>query len=104
MSPRNYQKAFKAVSKLAKDHHDSVNAAVSTYYAPVTPGASSVASSAAASPRASVEAHRPEHVDHAGEGERNITKLWKAVAKKAKEHHQSVNAAANSYYGVAIMP
>lgn len=102
MSPRNYQKAFKAVSKLAKEHHDSVNAAVSTYYAPVTPGASSAASSAAVSPRTSVEAARPEPVAHPEERERNITKLWKAVAKKAKEHHQSVNAAANTYYGATL--
>jgi hypothetical protein len=103
MSPRNYQKAWHTLSKLAADHHDSVNAAVSTYYGPVTSAASTPASSAAASPRTSFEAAAPEHAVRTEEGERNITKLWKAVAKKAKEHHQSVNAAATTYYGGARM-
>jgi hypothetical protein len=77
------QKIWATIVRHAKEHHESVNAAVGVYYphsATSSPVVSPV-STTASSPRSS------------------IGKIWDGVKKHAKEHHESVSSAHAAYYG-----
>lgn len=99
MSESSIKKAWNKAIKAAKDHHDSVNAAVNVYYGSHP---SSGASSAAASPRASFESPSTPAAAAAPKTEKKesgVGKVWNAAVKHVREHHQSVNAATARYYG-----
>ncbi|KAF3025059.1 hypothetical protein G7054_g10505 [Neopestalotiopsis clavispora] len=102
MSPSNttFTKAWTAVKRHAKEHHQSVNAAYASYYG--TTGAplpiSNTNSPAAKSPAASVTA-APASVSETPRS--SVDKAWSKVKKHVKEHHRSVNAAHAAYYGTS---
>lgn len=100
MSESTIKKAWQAAIKRAKEHHDSVNAAVGTYYGNSIVG--SCATSAASTPRTSIEAPVTEERAVQQKRESGASKLWSAAVKRAKEHHRSVNAAAGMYYGAGL--
>ncbi|KAK9771622.1 hypothetical protein SCAR479_11693 [Seiridium cardinale] len=83
--------AWAAIKRHAKEHHDSVNAAYTTYYGINTAPQEPVPTSSSSPSPAPVEtAHRS-----------SVDKAWSKVKKHAKEHHDSVNAAYTTYYGIA---
>jgi hypothetical protein len=89
-------KAWKAVKKHAKEHHESVNGAYATYYGAGTSAAPLVTLPVKYVPKESFETERTA-VNK--ESVSNAKKAWQAVKKHAKEHHASVNAAYGTYYG-----
>jgi hypothetical protein len=104
----NASKAWSAVKKAAKEHHQSLNSAVDLYYGAGAPSTSSSrTSSAAASPRESLEtshglvAAQPKVAG--AQKEKKTNKAWAKVKKAAKEHHRSVNAAYDFYYAGAVV-
>ncbi|KAF2873103.1 hypothetical protein BDV95DRAFT_605669 [Massariosphaeria phaeospora] len=96
-------KAWKAVKKHAKEHHESLNTAYGIYYGGGrTPPStfSSRAPTAVGSPRASFESERTEKEEEVVvRSETNARRAWNAVKQHAKEHHRSVNAAYRTTYG-----
>ncbi|ETS73789.1 hypothetical protein PFICI_14735 [Pestalotiopsis fici W106-1] len=99
MSPSNttFTKAWTAVKRHAKEHHQSVNAAYASYYgttgAPL-PVSNTNTPTAAKSPAASTTS--------AAESPRSsVDKAWGKVKKHVKEHHRSVTAAHAAYYGTS---
>jgi hypothetical protein len=89
-------KAWKAVKKHAKEHHESVNGAYATYYGAGIYTVPSVAAPVKSLPKESFETERTATNE---ESVGNVKKVWQAVKKHAKEHHASVNAAYGTYYG-----
>ncbi|KAF2114665.1 hypothetical protein BDV96DRAFT_577190 [Lophiotrema nucula] len=84
-------KAWNSVKKAAKQHHDSVNAAVDTLYlGGVTPRQSYERAR-------SVESEDVAKAPIAGNGNGG-KKMWESVKRHAKEHHRSVNAATEVLY------
>lgn len=80
----------------AKAHHESLNAAYSTYY---SPGASACTSTEV-SRNNSVA--MPTQAERRSSSDSSMSKAWKAV----KKHHRDMNAAYSSYYapGFASSP
>ncbi|KAH7359872.1 hypothetical protein BKA66DRAFT_537211 [Pyrenochaeta sp. MPI-SDFR-AT-0127] len=91
--PTNASKAWNAIKK----HHQEMNEAYSVYYSPGVSTTSSRASSAASTPRASIEHERHEEEPQAP---RNYSKVWKAIKNRAIEHHRSVNQAYAYTYNI----
>jgi hypothetical protein len=98
-SPPLVAKAWKSLKKAAKDHHDSVNAAYSTYYAPGISSPSSQASSRLATPRESLDGVREGGVVVEGVKKESA---WTKAKRAAKEHHREMNKAYATYYGTAM--
>ncbi|KAI4595695.1 hypothetical protein KJ359_006685 [Pestalotiopsis sp. 9143b] len=102
-SNASFTKAWAAVKRHAKEHHQSVNAAYANYYgttgAPLpisntnTPVAARSVPASSSSSAASAAPHRS-----------SVDKAWSKVKKAAKEHHRSVTAAHSAYYGTAQSP
>jgi hypothetical protein len=103
----NARKVWAAIVRHAKEHHESVNAAVDAYYPSPSPRSSPVSSarspsvvsfstaSSSSSPRQSFEKpHRPEPSARRS----SLEKLWHGVKKHARDHHESVSAAYATYY------
>lgn len=88
-------RAWTAVKKAAREHHESVNAAYGVHYSAGSSAASSRAPSAATTPRQSTEAAAPTV---AAVQEKRKSGVWSKVKKAAREHHESVNAAYGVYY------
>ncbi|KAH7122320.1 hypothetical protein B0J11DRAFT_335676 [Dendryphion nanum] len=81
---------FSTLAAKAKAHHESVNAAYTTYY-----GAGSYpAPSQPTSRRPSAEMTLTDSKSPSA-----ASKAWKSLKKHAKEHHESMNAAYGAYYG-----
>lgn len=101
-STSSLSKAWKAVKKHAKEHHESVNGAYASYYGAGTSVPMSVHGSVVLKsvPRKSEESERTEE---SGKSVGSVKKTWQAVKQHAKEHHQSVNAAYGTYYGGSAM-
>ena len=95
-SASSVSKAWKAVKKHAKEHHESVNGAYATYYGA---GTSTVPSVTAPAKYVAKESFETERTATNEESVSNVKKAWQAVKKHAKEHHASVNAAYGTYYG-----
>ncbi|KAH8893949.1 hypothetical protein GQ53DRAFT_101456 [Thozetella sp. PMI_491] len=85
------QKAWASVVRHAKEHHESVNAAYTTYYGIPKPAAS--ASDRPKSPASSASS------GSSAKERSSLDKVWGRVKNHAKEHHASVNAAYSAYYG-----
>ncbi|KAF2792796.1 hypothetical protein K505DRAFT_325905 [Melanomma pulvis-pyrius CBS 109.77] len=96
------KKAWTALKKHAKEHHESVNAAHSHYYEPVH-GQAYVPRQMEKTEGVGAES-KEVYNDEGERGESTTRKAWAAVKKHAKEHHQSVNAAYRTYYGIGVMP
>jgi len=110
-STSSINKAWSTIKKAAREHHESVNAAYTTYYGAGFTGTPSVAPaprSASLSPsldssisvdsiELEKEALRME--EERKERESAASKAWKKVKEAAKEHHRSVNQAYAVYYG-----
>lgn len=108
----SFSASLKSVSKALKAHHESVNAAYATYY-----GTHSNVATPMMSPRASIDGttilpqttsttaapvtpHNTAIETHKSESK--AKKAWEKALKLAKEHHDSVNAAANAYWGAGV--
>lgn len=93
--------AFARFAQKVKEHHDSVNAAYTTYYGvgePATPFTSGTPStSARPSARPSMESQRSTSSTEARRPS-SANKAWQKVKKAAKDHHQSVNEAYATLY------
>ncbi|KAF1997886.1 hypothetical protein P154DRAFT_536750 [Amniculicola lignicola CBS 123094] len=92
-------KALQSAKKAWKSHHDSVTAAYETYYGgspihtpTVSPGPSTRPSEESARSVEEGEAHHEKK-------EGAVRKSFEGLKRKVVEHHQSVNAAYESYYG-----
>lgn len=96
------KKAWTALKKHAKEHHESVNAAHSQYYEPVH-GQAHVPRQIEKTEWVGVES-KEAYKEEGERGESTARKAWASVKKHAKEHHKSVNAAYSTYYGVGAMP
>jgi hypothetical protein len=94
-STSSMNKAWKAVKRHAKEHHESVNGAYAAYYGA---GSSTVPSVAPVKslPKESFETDRTAVSEDTVS---SVKKVWQGVKKHAKEHHDSVNAAHATYYG-----
>ena len=98
MSPSTSPSLFKSLAHAAKAHHESVNAAFTTFYGqgmnntPTTTPAPTPADT----PRASIDSERSV------KSESGLRKSWEKVRKAAKEHHESVNGAYEAYYGAGM--
>jgi hypothetical protein len=86
--------SFQSLATRAKSHHEAVNAAYTTYYG-ITPSPT---------PRPSLESQDSQKSTASQTSTSSTSKAWKSVKKAAKEHHQSINAAVETYYGVAPRP
>jgi hypothetical protein len=90
-SERNITKAWKALKK----HHREMSEAYEVFYAPGSSSpASSRTSSAAPTPKVSLDSVR--EMDNRP---RNYEKVWTAVKNRVVEHHKSVNNASAAVYG-----
>jgi hypothetical protein len=97
-------KAWSTIKKVAKEHHESLNSAYTVYYGAGSSSSSSPVSSAAGSPRGSLEATKVLAIEDAGQEkqQRRMSKAWEKVKKAAREHHEGVNAAYDTYYGAGV--
>jgi hypothetical protein len=89
-------KAWKAVKRHAKEHHESVNGAYAIYY-----GGAGAATAPSVAPVKSLpkESFETDRTAVSQETVSSAKKAWQGVKKHAKEHHASVSAAHATYYG-----
>lgn len=88
-----------------KAHHQSVNAAYATYYGAgttLTSTATTPSPSQQPSARPSMDSTRTRSTTSTSSTTSTVNKAWSTIKKAAREHHESVNAAYEVYYGQTI--